>query len=379
MKRFPAFLFAAVSCCSAFGAEAPRVIRHVTVYSKAGRYGGWPANHGIWSWNNEIAVGFSAAYYQWMGPDRHPYDRSKPEEPYLGRSLDGGETWSIEPVPALVPPEGMYTASGPGGKAAELAEPIDFTAPGFCMTLRMTEGQQGRSWFFYSYDRGKSWKGPFNFPMLGQTSIMARTDYLVNGKRDALVFLTAAKAAGGEGRPFVARTTDGGMTWKFVAWIGPDPGTGFSIMPSSVRLSPTEIVTAVRHEDSPRKGPNWIDAYVTSDNGDTWRYLSRPAPDTGDKSGNPPSLVRLRDGRLAVTYGHRAPPFEMRARLSGDGGKTWGPEILLRGNAGAWDIGYSRSVQRPDGRIVTVYYWAREPQKERTIEATIWDPGSEKR
>ena len=31
--------------------------------------------------------------------------------------------------------------------------------------------------------------------------------------------------------------------------------------------------------------------------------------------------------------------------------------------------------QRADGKIVTLYYWATEPQKERTIEATIWDPG----
>jgi len=32
-------------------------------------------------------------------------------------------------------------------------------------------------------------------------------------------------------------------------------------------------------------------------------------------------------------------------------------------------------VQRPDGKIVTVYYWSPELKKERTIEATIWDPG----
>jgi hypothetical protein len=367
---------AAVLAAAAHAADAPSVVKHVIVYSVAGRYGGWPANHGIWSWDNEIVVGFSAAYFQWTSPDRHPYDRSRPEEPYLARSLDGGETWSIEPAPALVPPEGMYTVSGPGGKSAELTEPIDFTAPGFCMTLRMTEGQKGHSWFFYSYDRGKHWKGPFNLPMLGQKSIMARTDYIVNGRRDATVFLTAAKAAGGEGRPFAARTTDGGLNWKFLAWVAPDPGAGFSIMPSSVRLSKTDIVTAVRHEDSQRQGPNWIDAYATSDDGATWRYLSRPAPDTGDKSGNPPSMIRLRDGRLAITYGHRSPPFEIRARLSSDNGKTWGPDILLRGDAGAWDIGYTRTVERPDGKIVTAYYWATAPQKERTIQATIWDPGT---
>jgi BNR repeat-like domain len=377
MKGFlPGALCAGVLLCTgpALCAGPPKVVKHVTVYSQAGRYGGWPANHGVWSWDSEVVVGFSAAYYKWLGPDRHPYDRTRPEEPFLARSLDGGNTWSIEPTPALVPPEGMYTASGPGGKASDLTEAIDFLQPGFCMTFRMTDGQKGRSWFFYSYDRGKTWKGPFNFPMLGQTAIMARTDYIVNGKRDAMVFLTAAKATGGEGRTFMAFTRDGGLHWEFAAWTTPDPGEGFSIMPSTVRLSKSGLVTTVRHEDSHRKGPNWIDAYASQDDGKSWHYLSRPAPDTGDYSGNPPSLVRLKDGRLAITYGHRSPPFEIRARLSADGGKTWGPEILLRGGAGAWDIGYPRTVQRADGKLVTAYYWATEPMKERTIEATIWDP-----
>ena len=146
-------------------------------------------------------------------------------------------------------------------------------------------------------------------------------------------------------------------------------------MPSSVRLSPTGILTAVRHEDSLRHGPNWIDAYISNDDGKSWSYLSRPAPDTGEKSGNPPSMMRLRDGRIAITYGHRARPFNIRARLSTDNGKTWGPEVVLRDGGGAWDIGYTRTVQRADGNIVTVYYWVDDPKKERVIEATIWNPG----
>jgi len=369
------FLLAILTAACLPGADGPKVIQHVTVYSVAGRYGGWPANHGIWSWGNEILVGFSAAYYQWIDPDRHPYDRSKPEEPYLARSMDGGESWAIEPTPSLVPPEGMYTGSGPGGKSSALSEPIDFTQPGFCMTFRMSDAQKGRSWFFYSYDRGKTWKGPFDYPMLAQKAIMARTDYVVNGKRDAMVFLTAAKASGGEGRTFMARTKDGGLHWEFIAWTAPDPGPGFTIMPSTVRLSSSDLLTTVRHEDSLRKGPNWIDAYASRDDGKTWQYLNRPAPDTGDHSGNPPSTIRLRDGRVAITYGHRSSPFEIRGRVSSDGGKTWGPEVVLRGGAGAWDIGYTRTVQRADGKLVTAYYWATEPMKERTIQATIWDPG----
>ena len=43
---------------------------------------------------------------------------------------------------------------------------------------------------------------------------MARTDYLVNGPPDCLLFLTASKADGREGRPFAARTTDGGLSWR---------------------------------------------------------------------------------------------------------------------------------------------------------------------
>jgi hypothetical protein len=33
-------------------------------------------------------------------------------------------------------------------------------------------------------------------------------------------------------------------------------------------------------------------------------------------------------------------------------------------------------VQRADGKLVTAYYWAAEPMRERVIEATIWDPGN---
>ena len=29
-------------------------VQNVLVYKEAGRFGGWPANHGIWSWGNEI-------------------------------------------------------------------------------------------------------------------------------------------------------------------------------------------------------------------------------------------------------------------------------------------------------------------------------------
>ena len=346
--------------CSLLAGTEPR---HVTVYREQGRFGGWPANHGMWSWGNELLVGFSSAWFQATTDDRHAMDRSKPEEPRLARSMDGGETWNIEMPPSLLPPE-------QGGKPpAPLEAPMEFTSPNFAMTLRFTNVNSGPSLLYYSKDRGKSWLGPYHFPLFGQKGIAARTDYIVNGRRDCHVFLTASKTNGREGRPLVVRTLDGGLTWKFEAWIGPEPA-GFAIMPSSVRLDKNTLLTAVRHKEDP---VNTIDVYRSTDNGASWVLLNKPAS-TGKSSGNPPSLIQLNDGRLALTYGYRDLPYGIRARLSADRGVTWGNEIVLRKEGAFWDVGYPRSVQRPDGKVVTVYYFADDRNKERFIGATIWEP-----
>jgi hypothetical protein len=164
------------------------------------------------------------------------------------------------------------------------------------------------------------------------------------------------------------RTRDGGKTWDFVSFIGAEPESNdYAIMPSSVRLSNNAILTAIRHR-------NFIDAYRSDDTGKTWRFLNVPVPDTG--GGNPPSLVRLKDGRLAITYGYRSAPFGIRARLSNDNGASWSEEIVLRSDGGAWDLGYTRTVQREDLKMVTVYYFNEAKDKERYIGATIWDPGT---
>jgi hypothetical protein len=84
--------------------------------------------------------------------------------------------------------------------------------------------------------------------------------------------------------------------------------------------------------------------------------------------------MRLHDGRLCLTYGYRSEPYGIRARLSSDDGKTWSGEIVVRPNAATWDLGYVRSAERPDGKIVTVYYFNDQPSNERLIAATIWDP-----
>ncbi len=364
----------------AFAAKGHAVMEHVVVYKEPGRFGGWPANHGIWSWGDEIVVGFSAGYYKDQGPTRHHIDHDRPEEHLLARSRDGGRMWQIENPAAkgvLVPQgPGLHGIRPPGLVEAEPVDcpgGIDFAHPDFAMTVRMWSVHTGASRFYYSTDRCVTWKGPFKLPLFGRKGIAARTDYIVNGKRDCMLFLTAAKSNGHEGRPMCARTTDGGKTWRLVAWIGPET-KGFGIMPSTVRLSKSRLLTAVRRREGRKRR---IEAYVSDDNGSTWRLLGTPAPDTGE--GNPASMIVLKDGRVCITFGYRAEPYGIRARLSDDQGKTWGEQIILRADGGCRDLGYPRTVQRPDGKVVTVYYFNDRPDGDRYIAATIWDPGQVKR
>ena len=94
------FVLVAFACAVFFSgnlqAQRPASEHTVVVYWKPGRYAAWPANHGIWSWGNEILVGFEVGYFKKRGSDAHPISHERPAEDLLARSLDGGETWTIE-------------------------------------------------------------------------------------------------------------------------------------------------------------------------------------------------------------------------------------------------------------------------------------------
>ena len=384
-------------------------MHHVTVYRATGRYAGWPANYGIWSWGDEIVTGFTLGYHD-NGGGFHARDTGRPFVAMQARSMDGGACWDVGEAPLIAPgntgisaDEHMRDRQLPVSERGNAPAPhpggIDFTHPDFALLCARTGLKAGaESWFYTSNDRCCSWQGPFSLPMFGQLGIAARTDYLAPGPaliesvhQDAegtgrcTLLLTATKPDGEEGRVFCARTEDGGKSFEFVSWLRPDP-PGFDIMPSSVRLGVRlgpgarpgsgagggAIVTAVRSRNA-SGDRNWIDLMRSDDDGRSWRCVSTPAPDTGT-GGNPPAMIRLSDGRLCLAYGYRDPPSGIRAVLSEDDGQSWGDEIVLRDDGGNHDIGYPRSIQRGDGRVVTVYYFNDSPDGERYIAATIWQP-----
>jgi hypothetical protein len=82
---------------------------------------------------------------------------------------------------------------------------------------------------------------------------------------------------------------------------------------------------------------------------------------------------------LAV-YGRRTRPYGIRARVSEDGGRTWGRERVLRDDGGSWDLGYPRVVKLPGGAVMAAYYFNRADDPiqcnggVRHIAGTIFSP-----
>ena len=353
-------------------------IKHGIVHYEEGRFSGWPANHGIWIWDNEILVGFIEADYL-ERPGLHTYDAKTARCKYA-RSKDGGLTWTIEDAY-----ESGQTAKGADHSLNEnesklpvkLTESInDFTNPDFIMTFLRQNNSYGPSHFYYSDDRGRQWKGPFIFPDMETAGVATRTSYIVDGKQQLGAFLTVAKSNRREGRVAYARTDDGAVNWEIVSWIGPEPG-GFDIMPSSLRLSPTELITVIRTRTADRF--DLLTSYISGDNGETWDRVGDPVADTG-RGGSPPALVQLSDGRLALGYIYRSENgSRVNVRFSSDNGRTWSDEIMLRGGDGASrDTGYPRMVQRPDGKLIMIYYWnnalVEGGAPYRYIAYTLFDP-----
>ena len=179
--------------------------RHLMVYYEAERFAAWPANAGIWSWGDEILVGFTQAYYK-ENKYHHSFDRSKRMQSLMARSKDGGESWLID---SLGSPGNNRSAGILNSKS------IDFSNPDLAIKL------SGNGYFF-SYNRGRSWQGPFIYNGLGMEGITTRTDYMVNGKNDCFFFLSVkdkSVSATLQDRSFCAQSLDGGKS--FAALPGP--------------------------------------------------------------------------------------------------------------------------------------------------------------
>ena len=158
---------------------------------------------------------------------------------------------------------------------------------------------------------------------------------------------------------FVFRSDDDGRTWTDpVALDGQRPRNETAIL----HLGNGRWLAAARYSD--------LGLYRSVDDARTWQYVS---PVT-KKAELPGHLMRLRDGRILLSYGDRTKNKGVEVRLSNDEGKTWGEPLRLLDFQG--DGGYPSSVQLPEGSVLTAYYAsAIEGHGRYHMGVVLWDPG----
>ncbi len=92
-------------------------MENIIVALEEGKFHGWPANNGVWAWDDgqEILVGFS--YGRFVEQKGHNIEgRSEDAEGILSRlarSTDGGRTWMVED-PTNYVGDGIEPAPSPG-------------------------------------------------------------------------------------------------------------------------------------------------------------------------------------------------------------------------------------------------------------------------
>jgi hypothetical protein len=366
-------------------------MEHCVVYRNDGQFCAWPFNGGFWQFaDGELVASFMRAPCSYATPESvgHAAIDQEACEQVLIRSFDGGKTWPVETVqPVFRRAEldaRVAAVSWIPGRPTETRDP---RADGFCVVAGYgipPEKLRDRIYVLVSTDRGHTWEKMARVPPSGFASLYGRPSTIVRPDGMLLLFAHGSRmkdlvvgeagftSSEKEAIPLVFGSRNGGITWGLIGEITPAPAMPMAIMPYPVLLKDGRILVAVRRQYGAAYNAH-TQIYESSDGGRSWRFLSRP-----NDWGAPANLVELPDGRLVCVYGYRQPPYGVRAVVSADGGATWGREIILRDDGGSWDLGYPRTLLRPDGRLVTVYYinsktdLVQQDGGVRHIAATIW-------
>ncbi|MCX7826381.1 MAG: glycoside hydrolase [Verrucomicrobiae bacterium] len=173
--------------------------------------------------------------------------------------------------------------------------------------------------------------------------------------------------------PWVCRSADGGVTWKVDKDSFPRATEGRTeFIPFGDVLPGGDGTLRVTCYARDKKTKQRLDLFRSIDDGKSWTF----AEAVSGAPQHPGHLMRLKDGRLLVTYGNRIKgQFGVLARLSADDGKTWGEPLTLVSDLLSGDCGYPASAQMRDGKILTAYYSNGAPAHRRYhMGVVIWQP-----
>jgi hypothetical protein len=356
----------------------PREVDHATVYRREDEFCSWPFTSGFWE-NAEgtLIANFATRNVSYDSGDAIRHDvlgqNSTNPRTITVRSRDRGLTWDGDN-----PQVNMM--AGPGGEGrgmdredmpAMLEQPVDYLDPNVLVSNGVmggfaTAGTQGT--VRISRDGGSTWGETVLVPLHNIHSMTGIQSSLVRPDGRLLLFMFSVERDNTHRRPLVYGSTNEGREFHFMNYIVPredpfgnadgnydDPSVAFVghrwFYPRGYMLSSGRIVCVMRCQRDPT-GVMWSEVYASDDGGETWGFLSRI-----NDFGAPASMVVMPDGRLVAIYGYRLMPAGIRAAVSEDGGKTWGPEIIVRDDGGSWDLGYPNVWHVEGSRVGALYYF----------------------
>jgi hypothetical protein len=210
----------------------------------------------------------------------------------------------------------------------------------------------------------------------GGVTFTGRYDPLVNSPHgpvqlsDGRVLYAGKELWRGEHRIGVCQSSDDGQSWQWLATIPTRDGDDHRSYHElhAVETADQRIVVQLRNHNRTNAGETL--QCESEDGGRTWT-----APHAIGVWGLPSHLLRLRDDRLLMTYGHRRPPYGNQARISEDHGRTWSEPITISGDGIGGDLGYPSTVELDDGSLVSVWYERMAGSDKAVLRRARWTLG----
>ena len=132
----------------------------------------------------------------------------------------------------------------------------------------------------------------------------------------------------------------------------------------AVEMPDRRIIVHIRNHN-----PNHANETLQCESSDGGRSWTKPR--SIGVWGLPSHLLRLSDGRVLMTYGHRRPPFGNQVRVSVDG-RQWSSPMAISEDGNSGDLGYPSTVEMKDGTFVTVWYELLENSSNAVLRQARW-------
>ncbi len=165
----------------------------------------------------------------------------------------------------------------------------------------------------------------------------------------------------------VCESTDDGQTWRWLSDIPVRDGDQMKDYHElhAVETTSGKIIVHIRNHN-PSQSRETLQC-ESDDGGMTWT-----SPHSIGVWGLPSFLLRLRSGRLLMSYGYRRAPFGNQARYSDDEGNTWSEPLTISDDGSGGDLGYPSTVELSDGSLLTVWYEKMSDSPKAVLRQARW-------